>query len=434
MAGVGEVAVLEVVLTAGCNLRCSYCYQNDKKNRRMSWQTLRGALDLLLASRQPFVDVLFLGGEPLLELDLMRRAVDYLRDSPRGGERVSLAIVTNGTLLGEQEIAFLARHRFAVQLSFDGVAAAQGLRGAGTFDLLDALVGRLLEEPWVGENGRLTVTMMLSPATVPHLVDSVDYFLRRGVPQFDIAPVITPDPRWRPERIGELEAAFERVLDSCVAHYRRTGRIPYRLFRRDAGQDVHAPVGDAMCGAPSGHALAVDVDGQVHGCAVFTESYQRFPSPFLAQHVEALRLGDFRAPEFPARLARYPDAARATALFHGKTGKRSSYGACADCRFLATCAICPAAIGHLPGNTDPDRVPDFPCAFNLASLACRERFPARPSALELLSGERRAVGPLRQVQERLLALRRSVQRPGALSAAAARGRRRREGAPRARHR
>jgi sulfatase maturation enzyme AslB (radical SAM superfamily) len=405
VAGVDEIEALEVVLTAGCNLRCSYCYQNDKKNRRMSWETLRGALDLLLASRRPRLDVLFLGGEPLLELELIRQAVAYLRGSPRGGRRVSFSIITNGTLLGGEQIRFLARHRFAVQLSCDGVAAAQELRGAGTFEVLDALLGRLFGEPPSGLRERSTVALTLSPAAIPHLADSVAYFLRRGVPDFAVTPIVTHDPAWRPERLAELDAAFAGAFRACLRHYRRTGEVPFQLFRRDARADVHAPTPEAMCGAPSARVLAVDVDGQIHGCAVFTESYQKFPSRFLAERAGAIRMGDFRAPDFAERLARYPAAARAAGIFHGKAGKRSSYGACGECRFLASCSICPASIGHLPGNEDPDRVPDFPCAFNLVSLAWRERFPVRPNALEILSGARRAHGPLGEAQEHLLALR-----------------------------
>src|SRR5437867_6639085 len=100
-----EVEVLEVILTAGCNLRCTYCYQNDKKPRRMSWDTLRGALDLLLGSRRREVRVLFLGGEPLLEFPLIRQAVGYLGSVAGPGRSVGYSIVTTGTMLREEQAA-----------------------------------------------------------------------------------------------------------------------------------------------------------------------------------------------------------------------------------------------------------------------------------------------------------------------------------------
>jgi len=91
-----DLEALELILTARCNLKCAYCYQNDKKPRSMSWDTLRGALDLLLRSRSKEVEVLFLGGEPLLEFALIRRAEEYVRGARAPGKAVRYVLITNG--------------------------------------------------------------------------------------------------------------------------------------------------------------------------------------------------------------------------------------------------------------------------------------------------------------------------------------------------
>jgi hypothetical protein len=160
-----------------------------------------------------------------------------------------------------------------------------------------------------------------------------------------------------------------------VKHYRQTGKVPLLLFRIDGATKPLRPPDGAMCRAPTGQVLAVDVDGQVHGCAVFVESYQSFASPFLRSCVASMRLGDFREPGFAARLAEHPEAARRLGIFHDKESKHSSYGRCADCHFVKACSVCPASIGHIPGNADPNRVPDFVCAFNRTALGWRALFP-----------------------------------------------------------
>lgn len=403
-----NIDTLEVILTAGCNLRCSYCYQDDKKARRMSWETLQGALDLLLRSRRRRVEVLFLGGEPLLEFPLIRRAVAYVKQSRPRGQAVRYSITTNGTLLGEEEAAFLARHRFEVRLSFDGVPEAQALRGAWTFPVLDTLVDRLRGDQPALFRERLSVSIALTAATIPHLDASIAYFHAKGVARIEIGANFTHDPAWTTEMIDVLDAQFARVYRTCLAHYRRTGEVPLLVFRKHAGDDRHQAQGDALCGAPSGRALAVDVDGQVHGCAVFVESYQTFPVPLFRSRIESMRLGDFRAPGFSERLARYPAAARATGIFHGRHEKYSSYGRCGECRFVDDCSICPASIGRIPGNTDPRRIPDFPCAYNLVSLKYREKFPAQPTAIDILTGRVKAYGPLGESQRRFMRARRRV--------------------------
>jgi uncharacterized protein len=368
----------------------------------MTWETLRGALELLVSSRRQELTVIFLGGEPLLELPLIRRAVEHLREALPAGKKVSYQLITNGTLLDEEALGLLVANDFDLQLSFDGVREAQALRGEKTFEVLDSLLDRLRDGSPEYFRGHLSIALTLSARALPYLADSVDYFLAKGVPELLIGPVTTHEPEWKLERIAELEEQFERVLDSAKTHYLRTGEVPVALFRKEGADDIHAPRRDQMCGAPTGTTMAIDVDGQVHGCAVFTESYQSFPSPFLRERVEALRLGDFRAPEFADRVQAFPEIARATGIFHEKSRKYSSYGRCGECRRLAECSICPASIGKIPGNIDPHRVPDFGCAFNLVALACRDRFPRQPNPVELLTGEVRAYGPLGELQRRLL--------------------------------
>ena len=140
-----------------------------------------------------------------------------------------------------------------------------------------------------------------------------------------------------------------------------------------------------MCDVASGHKAAIDVDGEVLGCVTFAQSYQVFPTMFLRNRLEALRMGHVHDSGFNRRWAKYPAAARATGLFTDKQKKYSSYGRCGECRFLHTCGICPVSIGYQPDNTDPHRVLDFLCAYNLVALKYRELFPIVPTAVDVLS-------------------------------------------------
>jgi hypothetical protein len=131
-----------------------------------------------------------------------------------------------------------------------------------------------------------------------------------------------------------------------------------------------------MCGVMLGETPVVDVDGRLHGCAVFADSYQTIPSAFVRTRLEEMVIGRPGDPDFRHRYAQLPAAVRRAEIFHHRERKRSSYEACADCRYLADCSICPVAIGWLPGNEDPHRIPDYCCAFNRVALKYRERFPA----------------------------------------------------------
>ncbi|MGE0447525.1 MAG: radical SAM protein [Vicinamibacterales bacterium] len=382
---------LQLIVTADCNLRCSYCYQNDKKRERMSWDVAQPALDRLLASTRDDVEILFIGGEPLTELPLIRQAVAYLQDHRRSGQRIRHSIITNGTLMGPEEARFFADHGFQINLSFDGVAAAQDFRGRGTFARLDRLLTYLRTEYPALFDQRLKVQMTALPETLAYLPASVEYLLiEKRVERLVIAPQFDETVAWEPGRIDELDAAFAGVFDVCLRRLRETGDVPLELFQHTGGRP--RPAGPVkMCGVGRGDQLAVDVDGRTHGCVAFVESYQRFTNPALQSRIESMRLGDLRAPGYEAGRTVFPLAVVSAEIFDHKELKGSSYGQCGTCEYLHECSICPISVGRAPGD-DPHRIPDFACAFSLVSLKYRHRFPRVRPLHERLMGPRAPIG------------------------------------------
>ena len=402
-----DLAGLAVVLTASCNLRCAYCYQNAKRGQAASWETVCAALDLVRGVRGPDVRLLFTGGEPLLEFDLLRRAVDRLESIRPPGLRVRYELVTNGTRLGDPEAGFLAAHGFAVQIGFDGVPAAQDVRAPGTAAVIDALLDRLRRVHPAFFRQCVSVAVTVTPATVRHLADSVEHLLARDVAEILIAPAFTHQPDWDDAGLPELRRQFAQVLRTALARYRARRDVPLLLFRKGLARPPRPVRPMPMCPVADRRHLVVDVDGQVYGCVAFAESYQRFPTPLLRSRLAPLGLGAVDAPDLAGRLAAFQAAARSTDLLRAKEEKYSRYGRCGECRYLATCQVCPVGIGHQPGNDDPRRVPDFPCAFTRAAMACRARFPRQPTVADLARGR---VAPPAAVR-RLLDARGVVRRP-----------------------
>jgi len=381
-----------VILTAACNLRCVYCFQDRKQPRHMDWETLRRAIDLLLGSRRRDLELWFSGGEPLLEFPLLRRAVGYAEATCPPAKRIRFGLSTNGLLLDDDRADFLAVHRFSIQVSFDGLPPAQALRGPGSFGAIDARLGRLRRRHPTSFTDGLDVAITVTGANLAVLADSVEYFLAKGVRTLKIAPRVTPDPDWGDQAFVELGRQFGRVFEISLRFYRRTGRVPVVLFRQTGEAPERRHVSRWLCGLASGQALTVDVDGRVAGCVMLVESYQTFPTRLLRERVEALRLGDLRDPDLPGRLAAFPAAVKATQLFDGRFRKHSGFGRCRSCRYCRDCSICPVSIGRIPGNTDLDRVPDVLCAFNRVVLGYRSQFPCQASTLDVLTGHDQRVG------------------------------------------
>jgi sulfatase maturation enzyme AslB (radical SAM superfamily) len=341
----------------------------------MEQETLFRGIDLAFGSEQTEIELTFFGGEPLLEMESLRSGVAYAESrSQATGKRVKYSISTNGLLLDDNTLEFLAQHRFYTQLSFDGVAPMQRLRGKGTFEILDRRLREIAERYPDFLHDCLHIGLTLVPQTVPHFAESIEYFVRRNVREIGISPSISVMMDWELPRIAELEAQFARVLKFSIDHYAATGEIPLKVFRGGSTQSSPRPESITMCGVMRGEEPAVDVDGQVHGCTMFAGSFQKFPSSFLRERIEDMRIGDLRAPDFRNRYVGFEAATERAGLFHHKERKHSGYGRCGDCAYLAACSICPMSIGNLPGNQDPDRVPDFGCAYNLVALKHRDLF------------------------------------------------------------
>ncbi len=360
---------------------------------------LRRASDLLLESDEAEGEMVFYGGEPLLEFGRMREAARHvLANAPRG-KVIRFALSTNGMLLDDRIAEFLAEHGVRTQISFDGVPAAQRLRGGGTFARLDRLLDRLARRlPRFFEDD-IAIGMTPMVRALPYLARSVRYFVDKGVATIHMAPPFREDPKWSPAVEPVLEEQFARIREICEDRLRREGNVPVPLLRRTRAVEARALGRAPVCDGATGERIAVDVDGRVYGCAVLAESYQTIPSGALGERLRAMRVGGLLDRSFRRHLDGLPSAARAAGMFHAKERKHSYRGRCGDCRFVASCRICPVGSLLIPGNSDPHRLPDYSCAFNFAALRERQRMPFLPDEHDLLRGRFPVPEKVREFEE-----------------------------------
>ena len=121
-----EQLILNV--TEECNFRCSYCifsgqYEHYRTHSScaMTWDVARPAIDEFLAhSKHSECRIIsFYGGEPLLNMPLIRQCVAYVRQKYEGLD-VNFSLTTNGYLLRSATVRFLANEQFLILVSLDG--------------------------------------------------------------------------------------------------------------------------------------------------------------------------------------------------------------------------------------------------------------------------------------------------------------------------
>jgi sulfatase maturation enzyme AslB (radical SAM superfamily) len=380
----------------------------------MPWAVLKSASDRLLESPSPHIEMVFAGGEPLIELGHIRRVVDYIDHRKASNRSVRYSLATNGTMLSSEVIAFLDRHRFDVDVSFDGVPLAQSVRGRHSFARVDGALGRLCAEAPETFWGRLTVGVTLDAKAVSSLSESFAYFLERHVRAVVLSPVNGQSAKWTPPRLDVLERALTSVFMIARRHYEDTGQVPLAAFRRRS-DDVRAASG-VLCGAASSSNVAVDVDGEVYACPFLAESSQRFANQRLAAAVRPMRLGHIGSRAFWRRLAELPARAEETRMFRIGPERRSLHGRCLECPHHLECMACPISVLSEPDHEDAHRIPDYICAFNWILMSLRKEFPVQPDAAALLEGRAPKPRLARELLERAGAGRQGL-RPGLLRVA-----------------
>lgn len=136
-------------VTKACNMNCLYCYEKDKAST-YTWQEVERLCANIVKSNKdgkPY-SVEFLGGEPMLAFDYIKKAVAYF-DKNDAEHAKYFVITSNGTLVDQNLIDFLKEHSNVMfSVSLDGIPEANEQRllkstGENSYELVSYNIRRL---------------------------------------------------------------------------------------------------------------------------------------------------------------------------------------------------------------------------------------------------------------------------------------------------
>ncbi|MDD2553565.1 MAG: radical SAM protein [Desulfotomaculaceae bacterium] len=262
-AGQTGLAAVELNLTFNCNLACAYCFIHDKgAHERMSFATAKNAVDLLLErASYPIVNITFIGGEPLLEFDLIKQITPYaLEAAAKKNITVTWAITTNGTLINEEILKFFAHNKINLLLSLDGGQKnhdryRRTKSGEGTWNQIVNLIPLIkIYQPWLG------VRMTVSTEAIDDMREDFNHIATLGINQFIIAPA-QGAVCWSKEQIEQYGLNLIKIL----LDYQELKRRGYQIFIEEFEKDENE-YRSWGCRAGS-TSLAVAPNGDVSPCS-----------------------------------------------------------------------------------------------------------------------------------------------------------------------
>lgn len=280
-----EYPLSTVVLNVntGCNLGCSYCYKEDlvaaSDGEKMDFETAKKSIELLLkeGDKRERLNVVFFGGEPLTNLPLIKRVVDYAEARcAEVGKVVDFSMTTNATMLTEEIVDYLDAHRFSIAVSMDGPKKVHDrhrltVGGKGTYDVVTRkvkmLLSRYTSRP-IGARVTLSAGNTQVVETQRHLKDELGFF------EVGYAPVTSSDNAFYNLSGPELAEVFEqmkalgREYEAAALKGENTGFSNMHQLMTDLYEGTRKSL---PCGAGLGM-LAVDKEGGLNLCHRFTGS------------------------------------------------------------------------------------------------------------------------------------------------------------------
>ena len=236
-AGVVKALCLHVAHT--CNLNCSYCFASQGKYHGeravMSFEVGKRALDFLIehSGTRRNLEVDFFGGEPLMNLDVVKQLVAYARSVEGAhGKNFRFTLTTNGMLIDDDLIDFANREMSNVVLSLDGRREIHDRHrvdyaGRGSFDRIVPLFQRLVAARG-GKNYYMRGTFTHEN---PDFLEDIKVMLDLGFTELSMEPVVCAEGD--PAALTEADMAIVREqyvkLAELMLARRREGR-PFTFY------------------------------------------------------------------------------------------------------------------------------------------------------------------------------------------------------------
>ena len=273
-----EVKALCIHICHDCNLRCKYCFADEgayhAAREMMSSETAKRAIDFLIANSgsRRVLEVDFFGGEPLMNLSVIKETVAYAKaEAAKRGKRFLFTTTTNGLLLNDDAIEFLNAEMENVVLSLDGRkevhdAVRKTVSGKGSFD---AVIDKIKKFVSIRGDKHYYVRGTFTAKNLDFSKD-VLFLADQGFTSLSVEPVVTDIPELQigEEHLPQIEAEYERLCDEYIRREAEGKGFSFFHFHIDLEGGPCLQKRVSACGAGNEY-FSVVPNGDIYPCHQF---------------------------------------------------------------------------------------------------------------------------------------------------------------------
>jgi uncharacterized protein len=231
----------------------------------MERSTALRAIDFLHEQSDGKCVVTFFGGEPLLELDLIKDVVSYSRG--QYGTQIAFRMSTNGTLLSEEILAFLSDNEIYFVLSIDGCEQQHNMMrhyvdGKGSYHVIEKNLAEVLRI-----NPYTLAVSVVTPETAGYLSAGVQDLFRKGFRY--VVQTLDYSAPWQEHDLWELKHQY-RLLAAYYGEQIMSGeKIYYSPFDERIKTWAQKPYSNGDPCDLANTQIAIAPSGRIYPCVQF---------------------------------------------------------------------------------------------------------------------------------------------------------------------
>ena len=257
-----------IILTENCNLRCTYCYEQNKRGSSMNFEIAKKILDDAYSAFDGYENMIIElhGGEPFIKFSLIKEIDAYVMNR-YSYIPVLFRAITNGTLVhGEvQDWLRERKNRYEIMLSLDGNETVHDMNrrtidGNGSYKVIDL---DFFLNTWKD----CPISMTVTESTLPYLAENTIWLQQKGFVCYNAFQWAT---KWN---VNVSVPILKRELDKLVAYYSDHAQARLCLLLNYRFMDFLKPIDSAYryCVDIDDPEECYDAKGKYAPCHGFTE-------------------------------------------------------------------------------------------------------------------------------------------------------------------
>lgn len=282
------VGTITFQVTENCCLACTYCYQHNKSNNIITFEIAKKVIDNLLTNQYSLLNTHntnalildFIGGEPLLEIELIQQIVDYYFETAilmkhEWAEKTRISLCSNGVLYFNEKVQqFFKKYKYLISfcVSIDGNkelhdSCRVDLQGNGSYDKAIAAVNHYRENYGQYINTKMTLTSN----NLKYFYNSIIDLIKNKYTIIHANCVF--EDVWQK---NDPKIFYEQLIQTAdfLIDNNLYNKINITIFQEDLGQPMNLDDNKNWCGGyiSDQSSFAVDYQGNFYSCIRYMDS------------------------------------------------------------------------------------------------------------------------------------------------------------------